>query len=51
MVLVSEEAGAAYLVKGGRISAKLNEEELANSLSVILELTDYSRGALAKGLE
>jgi diadenylate cyclase len=51
VVLVSEEAGAAYLVKGGRISSKLNEEELANSLSVILELTDYSKGALAKGLE
>ena len=43
VVLVSEEAGAAYLVKGGRISAKLTEEELSNSLAVILELTDYSR--------
>lgn len=53
VVLVSEEAGSAFLVKGGRISQRLSEEELANSLSVILELTDFSRGgsALAKGTD
>jgi diadenylate cyclase len=53
VVLVSEEAGAAYLVKGGRISNKLNEEELANSLAVILELSESSRGGAAalQGLE
>jgi len=49
VVLVSEEAGAAFLVKGGRISSKLNEEELANSLAVILELTDYGRSQSPKG--
>lgn len=49
VVLVSESLGATYLVKGGRISAKLNEEELANSLSVILELSEGSRSpALAR---
>lgn len=47
VVLVSEEAGAAYLVKGGRISSRLSEEELANSLAVILELTDFGRGSAA----
>jgi diadenylate cyclase len=48
VVLVSEEQGAAYLVKGGRISSKLTEEELSNSLAVILEITDYGRNAQAK---
>lgn len=48
VILVSEEAGAAYLVKGGRISSKLSEEELANSLSVILELTDFAKSAPIK---
>lgn len=43
VVLVSEEAGAVYLVKGGRITDKLPEEELAKSLAVILELMDFSR--------
>jgi diadenylate cyclase len=43
VVLVSEEAGATYLVKGGRITGKLPEEELAKSLAVILELMDFSR--------
>ena len=54
VVLVSEEAGSAYLVKAGRISSKLSEEELANSLAVILELMDFGRGTRAsvvKGLE
>ncbi len=53
VVLVSEEAGSAYLVKGGRLSSKLSEEELANSLAVILELTDFgrSRSKSAKGAD
>ena len=52
VVLVSEEAGAAYLVKGGRISTRLSEEELTNSLAVILELTDIGKSSLvAKGTE
>ncbi len=52
VVLVSEEAGAAYLVKGGRISAKLSEEELSSSLAVILELTDFGKSSKAvRGME
>lgn len=47
VVLVSEEAGAVYLVKGGRITGKLPEEELAKSLAVILELMDFSKEAEA----
>lgn len=47
VVLISEEAGSAYLVKGGRISASLAEEELANSLAVILELADTGRVPVA----
>jgi diadenylate cyclase len=43
VVLVSESHGATYLVKGGRISSKLSEEELANSLAVILELSEASK--------
>ena len=53
VVLVSEEAGAAYLVKGGRLSSKLSEEELANSLAVILELTEFGKTmpSALKGIE
>jgi diadenylate cyclase len=51
VVLVSEEQGAAYLVKGGRISSRLTEDELSNSLAVILELTDFGRSGAAKGAE
>ncbi len=43
VVLVSEEAGACYLVKGGRITGKLPEDELAKSLAVILELMDFGK--------
>src|SRR3989344_3434233 len=43
VVLVSEEMGATYLVKGGRITGKLPEEELAKSLAVILELMDFTK--------
>jgi diadenylate cyclase len=49
VVLVSEEAGSAYLVKGGRLSTALNEEDLASSLAVILELTDYGKSTAKKG--
>lgn len=43
VVLISEEAGACYLVKGGRITSSLNEDELRKSLAVILELMDFGR--------
>lgn len=41
VVLVSEEAGEAHLVKNGRITANLDEQELRQSLSALL---DISRG-------
>lgn len=41
VVLVSEEAGEAHLVKGGKIMTNLNEQELRQSLSALL---DISRG-------
>jgi diadenylate cyclase len=43
VVLVSEEAGAVYLVKTGRVSTAFTEQELANSLAVILEVTDFGK--------
>ncbi len=38
VVLVSEEAGEAHLVKNGRIMNNLNEQELSRSLSALLDL-------------
>ena len=46
VVLVSEEAGAAYLVKGGRITAPLTQSELGDSLAIILELMDSKTGRM-----
>ena len=49
VVLVSEEAGAAYLVKNGKITASLSESELRQSLSALLDLPrDHMN--LSKGL-
>lgn len=39
VVLVSEEAGEAHLVKGGRITTNLSEEDLKASLSALLDLS------------
>src|SRR3984957_2315560 len=39
VVLVSEEAGEAHLVKNGRITTNLNEQELRQSLAALLDLT------------
>jgi uncharacterized protein (TIGR00159 family) len=41
VVLISEEAGEAHLVKNGKITTNLNEAELRQSLSALL---DISRG-------
>jgi uncharacterized protein (TIGR00159 family) len=41
VVLVSEEAGESHLVKNGKITTNLNEEELRQSLAALL---DFSRG-------
>lgn len=43
IILISEEAGSVHLVRNGRISHPLNEEELKSSLSVLLELYDANR--------
>jgi uncharacterized protein (TIGR00159 family) len=43
VILVSEEAGEAHLVRNGKMTKNLNEEELRSSLSVLLELFDSSR--------
>ncbi|MCM2322469.1 MAG: diadenylate cyclase CdaA [Oligoflexia bacterium] len=39
VVLVSEEAGEAHLVKNGKITTNLNEQELRQSLSALLDLS------------
>jgi uncharacterized protein (TIGR00159 family) len=41
VVLVSEEAGEAHLVKNGKITTNLNEQELKQSLSALLDLTKH----------
>ncbi len=45
IILVSEEAGEAHLVRNGKITPNLSEEELKSSLAVLLELFDSSRAA------
>ena len=40
VILVSEEAGAAHLVRNGKLTQNLSEEELRSSLSLLLELSD-----------
>jgi len=39
VVLVSEEAGEAHLVKNGKITTNLNEQELRQSLAALLEIS------------
>lgn len=39
VVLVSEEAGEAHLVKNGRLTTNLNEEELRQSLGALLDIS------------
>src|SRR6185295_1850616 len=39
VVLVSEEAGEAHLVKNGKITTNLNEQELRESLAALLNLS------------
>jgi diadenylate cyclase len=43
IILVSEEAGEAHLVRNGKITSNLSEEELKSSLAVLLELFDAGR--------
>ncbi|MBI4925464.1 MAG: TIGR00159 family protein [Bdellovibrio sp.] len=42
VVLVSEEAGEAHLVKNGKITTNLNEQELKQSLSALLNLASVN---------
>ncbi len=39
VVLVSEEAGEAHLVKNGKLTTNLNEQEIRQSLAALLDLT------------
>jgi len=39
VILVSEEAGEAHLVKNGKITTNLNEQEILQSLSALLDLS------------
>jgi diadenylate cyclase len=39
VILVSEEAGEAHLVKNGKITTNLNEQELKQSLAALLDLS------------
>ncbi len=43
VVLVSEETGEIYLVKGGRLTGSLSEEELNKSLTIILDLMEFEK--------
>lgn len=48
VVLVSEEAGEAHLVKNGRIMNNLNEQELSRSLAALLDLSRSSTGFMGR---
>lgn len=48
VILVSEETGQVHLVKSGRITTDLSEEELRSSLAVLLELYDAARARAEK---
>ena len=48
VVLVSEEAGECHLVKNGRITMNLSEEELRQSLAALLELANPSSNLPAR---
>lgn len=43
IILVSEESGEAYLVRNGKMTPSLSEDDLRNSLMAVLELHDSSR--------
>src|SRR5262249_55468193 len=51
VVLISEEAGEAHLVKNGKITTNLSEQELKQSLSALLDLsrTQVHLGRRMKG--
>jgi uncharacterized protein (TIGR00159 family) len=49
VVLVSEEAGEAHLVKNGKITTNLSEQEIRQSLSALLDIS-RSQGGLPRQL-
>lgn len=48
VVLVSEEAGEAHLVKNGKITTNLTEQEIRQSLSALLDLSRNQQGVPRK---
>ncbi len=48
VVLVSEEAGEAHLVKNGRLMTNLNEQELSRSLTALLDLSRSRSGLISR---
>lgn len=48
VVLVSEEAGEAHLVKNGKITTNLTEQEIRQSLSALLDLARNQQGVPRK---
>lgn len=50
VVLVSEEAGEAHLVKNGRLMTNLSEQELSSSLAALLDLGKGRAGVLARSV-
>ena len=43
VILVSEEAGEAHLVKNGKITTNLSEQEIRQSLSALLDISRSRR--------
>ena len=50
VVLVSEEAGEAHLVKNGRLMTNLTEQELSGSLTALLNLGRGQKGVFARSI-
>jgi len=50
VVLVSEEAGEAHLVKNGRLMTNLTEQELSASLTALLNLGRSQRSFFARSM-
>jgi len=48
VVLISEEAGEAHLVKNGKITTNLNEQEIRQSLAALLDLSRSNRNLSRK---
>lgn len=49
VILVSEESGEVNIVKNGKLTSNLSEDELRSSLSVLLELFDTTKARKKNG--